>query len=229
MLSIFPHRFFFFLLKKKRRKQDGGVEGYALTLSCENPRITTSCWTIIGRKTLELTKKDNPHPKTKEKPQWDDRKGAITVKSNPITASWATHKLGNTYTTEVHPLEWRFWAHIRLPNLGVQQREEEFLENQTLKASGIWLQNFDRTGRNRDSTLGGHTQSSVCIGTQGKEQWPQGRLNQTYLLVLEVLLQRRGVAVAHCGDKDTGSRSSGKYSLAGALPGSVISPTKEPR
>ena len=49
--------------------QDGGVEGRALKPSCENTRITTSCWTIIDRKTLELTKKDTPHPKTKEKPQ----------------------------------------------------------------------------------------------------------------------------------------------------------------
>ena len=47
--------------------QDGGVEGRALTPSCENTRITTSCWTIINRKTLERTKKDTPHPKTKEK------------------------------------------------------------------------------------------------------------------------------------------------------------------
>ena len=76
------------------------------------------------------------------------------------------------------------------------------------------MQDFDRTGGNRDSTLGGHTQSSVRIGIQGKEQWPHGRLNQTYLLVLEGLLQRLGVAVAHREDKDTGSRSSGKYSLA---------------
>ena len=67
---------------------------------------------------------------------------------------------------------------------------------------------------NRDSTLGGHTQSNVHIGTQGKEQSPHRRLNQTYLLVLEGLLQRQVVAVAHCGDKDTGSRSSGKCSLA---------------
>ena len=51
------------------RNQDGGVEGRALTPSCENTRITTSCWTVIDRKTLELTKKDTPHPKTKEKPQ----------------------------------------------------------------------------------------------------------------------------------------------------------------
>ena len=49
-----------------------------------------------------------------------------------------------------------------------------------------------------------------------------------YLLVLEGLLQRRGVAVSHCEDKDTGSRSSGKYSLVRALPESAISPTKEP-
>ena len=32
-------------------------------------------------------------------------RGAITIKSNPITAGWVTHKLENTYTTEVHPLE----------------------------------------------------------------------------------------------------------------------------
>ena len=59
------------LIKKEReeRNQDGRVEGCALTSSCENTRITTSCWTIIDRKTLELTKKDTPHPKSKEKPQ----------------------------------------------------------------------------------------------------------------------------------------------------------------
>ena len=89
--------------------QDGRVEGRALT-PCESTRITTNCWTVIDRKTLELTKKDTPHPKTKEKPQWDSRRGAMTIKSNPITAGWVTHKLENNYTTEVHPLEWRFWA-----------------------------------------------------------------------------------------------------------------------
>ena len=36
------------------------------------------------------------------------------------------------------------------------------------------------------------------------------------------------MAVAHHGDKDTGSRSSGKYSLARALQESAISPTNEP-
>ena len=53
----------------ERLNQDGGVEGRAFTPSCENTRITTSCWKIVDRKTLEITKKDTPHPKTKEKPQ----------------------------------------------------------------------------------------------------------------------------------------------------------------
>ena len=72
------------------------------------------------------------------------------------------------------------------------------------------MQDFDRTGGNRDPTLGGRTWNSVCIGTRGKE----GRLKLTYLLVLECLLQRRGLALFHHGDKDTGSGGSGKYSLA---------------
>ena len=54
------------------------------------------------------------------------------------------------------------------------------------------MQDFDRTGGNRDSTLGGHTQSSVCIRTKEKEQGSQRRLNQTYLLVLEGRLQKWG-------------------------------------
>ena len=72
------------------------------------------------------------------------------------------------------------------------------------------------------------THKVVCTsGPKGKEQWPHKRLNQTYLLVWEGLLQRWGVAVANHRDKDTGSRSSGKYSLAWALLESAISPTKE--
>ena len=118
--------------------------------------------------------------------------------------------------------------HIRLSNLGVQQWEEEFPENQTLKAIRIWLQGFNRTGETQTPLLEG-THKVVCAsGPRGKEQGPHRRLNHTYLLVLEGLLQRQGVAVAHHGDKDTGSRSSGKHSLAWALLESAISPTKKP-
>ena len=137
------------------------------TPSCKSTRFTTNFWTIIDRKMLEHTKKDTLHPKTKEKPQWDGRRGTITIKSNPITAGWLTN------WRTIIPQKSTHWSedsepHVRLPNLGVWQREEEFLENQTLKASDIWLQDFDRTGGNRDSILGGHTQSGVHIGAQGE-------------------------------------------------------------
>ena len=81
-----------------------------LTPSCESTRITTNCWTIIDRKILEFTTKETPHPKAKEKPQWDGKRGTITLKSNPISTEWVTHKLETNYTTEIHPLEWRLWA-----------------------------------------------------------------------------------------------------------------------
>ena len=202
------------------------------TPSWERTGITTNCWTIINRKTLELTKKDTPHSKTKEKPQWDGRRGVITIKSNPIPAGWVTHKLENNYTTEVHSLKWRstHWSegsepHIRLLNLGVQQQEEESPKNQTLRPAGFDCRTWTRLGETETPHLE-VTHKVVCTpGPRRKEQWPHRRLNQTYLLVLEGLLQRQGVAVAHHGDKNTGSRSSGKYSSA--LPESTISPTKE--
>ena len=205
--------------------EDGGIKGHTLTPSCESTGITTNCWTIIDRRTLELTKKDVAHPRTGEKLQWHG--GSDTIKSNPKAAGLVTYKLENTYTTEVHPLEWKFWAPRQASHLGVWQWQEESLENQTLQDGGIWLQSFDRTWGSGDSTLGGHTQSTVSIRTQGRERWPHGRLKQTYLLVLEGLLQRQEVAVAYGGDKDTGGRSSGKCSLAWALPKSTISPTQE--
>ena len=156
------------------RNQDGREEGRALTTSCENSRITTSCWTIIDKKTLEFTITSTPHPKTKEKPQWDGRRGTITVKSNPITAGWVTHRLENTYPTEVKRLEWKFWAPHQVPNLGVWQWEEEFLEKETLKASGIWLQDFDRTGET-DTSLLEDTHKVVCtLGHRGRSSDPRG-------------------------------------------------------
>ena len=49
-------------------------------------------------------KKDTSGSGTKEKLQQDGRKGAITIKSNPIPARWATHKLKKNNTKEVLPL-----------------------------------------------------------------------------------------------------------------------------
>ena len=54
---------------------------------------TGGCW--------NPPKKDSPHPKTKKKPQQDGKRGAITIKSNPIPTGWVTHKLENSNTKEV--------------------------------------------------------------------------------------------------------------------------------
>ena len=214
---------------RDRLLQDSGAEGCALTPSCESTGNTTNCWTIINRKTLELTKKDTPHLKTKEKLQWDGKRGWITIKSNPITAGWVTHKLENNYTTEVQPLEWRFWAPYQASEPGDSSNR-----SRNFQRIRLWrLAEFDcRTSRGLGETetpLLEGTHRVVCAsGPRGKEQWPHRRLNNTCLLVLEDLLQRWRAAVAHHGDKDTGSRSTGKYSLLWALPESAISPSKEP-
>ena len=83
--------------------QDDGVD---------DTKATTSCWTTIERRMPDI-----PHPKTKKKPQWDGRMGTITIKSNPISNGWVTHKLENNNTKELLPLLWRF----RFPWLGRTQ------------------------------------------------------------------------------------------------------------
>ena len=212
----------------RRLVQDGRVEGHVLTPSCESTRITTNCWTIIDRKTVKVTKKYTPHTKTKEKPQWDGRRGKITIKSNPIPTGWVTHKLENNLTTEVQPLEWRFWTPCQASQSGGSGNGRRTSQRIRLwRLAGFDCRTSTGLGETETPLLQG-THNVMCVsGLRGKEQWPHRRLYQTNLLVLEGLLQRQGVAAAHSGDKDTGSRSSGKYSLAWALLESTISPTKE--
>ena len=57
---------------------------------------------------------------------------------------------------------------LKLPRLGIWQRDWESPGNLTLKGRGIWLQGFHRTGGGRDSTFGGHKKNLVCTKTQGK-------------------------------------------------------------
>ena len=125
------------------------------------------------------SKKDAPCPKTKKKPQWDGRRDAIMLKSSPILAGWAAHKLENNNTKEVLPLLWRFWA----PMSG-------FLPwgsgKGTWNPQGIWLWRpvgFDY----RTSTRLGKTETRFWVGTnrilcvprpREKAQWPHRTLTQ---------------------------------------------------
>jgi len=77
-------------------------------------------------------KKDTPHSKTKKKLRRNGRRDAIMIKSNPIPAGWEnnnTEKFSH-YCEGSKP-------HIRLPSLGIQQRDRESPGNLDLRASGI--------------------------------------------------------------------------------------------
>ena len=71
----------------------------------------------------------------------------------------------NNYTTEVLPLEQSFWdpgqaSHPKDPAMGAGIPREPDFEGQW-----IWSQDFHRTGENKDSTLGGYTQSLVLTSS----------------------------------------------------------------
>ena len=105
-------------IKVARRRQNG-VEGRELTSSYKNTKITTNCWTTTNKKKNSgnyQKKKDTLHPETKTKPQWDSRRDATAIKSNPIFTRWATHKLENNYIAEFLPQVWKFWAPHQSPH-----------------------------------------------------------------------------------------------------------------
>ena len=113
------------------------------------------------------------------------------------------------------------------PTWGYGNRRRSSQRIRLWKLAGFDYRTLTVLGKTETPLLEG-THKVVCTaGPRGKEQWPHRRLNQTSLVVLKGLLQKWGAAVAHHGDKDTGSRSSRKYSLARA-PESSISPTKQP-
>ena len=58
--------------------------------------------------------------------------------------------------------------HIKFPHLGIRHWEKEPPEHQALKASGVCVQELHGTGGNRDPILERHTQTFMCIGSQGK-------------------------------------------------------------
>lgn len=111
--------------------------------------------------------------------------------------------------------------HIRLPSL----REAG---GAAVKDSGVWSQELHRTGgENKRYILRVNTKSQAhpYPEEQSRDPWESG----TDLPA--------GVGGSHAeggggwltvGDKDAGSRSSGKYSLAGALLEATMSTTKQP-
>ena len=159
---------------------------------------------------LEPFKKDNPCPRTEEKPQWDDRRGVIMIKSNPIPARWVTYKLENNKTKDILSLLWRFWTSCQAsqpgdPTKGLGIPRESGLEGQGDLIIGL-LQDWGK----QTSLSGGTNKVSSAPRPKGKEQWPHRRLDQNYLQVLKSLLWRHGSAGAHHRMWGTGNSSLGR-------------------
>ena len=93
--------------------------------------LTGGCWNSLKEK------KDTPCHRTREMPQGDVRRGTITLKSNPIPTRWPIMEKNNA--REVLTFLWSSRPHIRLPNLGIWQRDWASPGNLTLKVNGIWL------------------------------------------------------------------------------------------
>ena len=117
---------------------------------------TGGCW--------NPSKKDTLRPE--KKPQWDSRRSAIAIKSNPIPTEWASHKLENSNTEEILRLLWRFWAPWQAFQLGDLTKNGD--------PQGIWpsgQQNLiiglpQDWGKQRLYSL--RARSFACTKTQGK-------------------------------------------------------------
>ena len=157
-------------------------------------------------------KKDTPHPRTKEKPQWNSRWGTITIKSNPIPSVWETHNLENNDIEEVLALLWRFSAPHQAfqpgdaaKGLGMP-RESDF-EGQWDLITGLPT----GLGETEMPLLTDINKTLYTPGLRGKEQQPHRRLSQTYLWMFEGLLKRCGLAETHHRDRGTGSSVPGRH------------------
>ena len=92
-------------------------------------------------------------------------------------------------------------------------------ENLALRVSGVWRQEFQRTGGNRNSTLGGEHKVSCTPGPREKSRDFLGFRARLPAGIggSPVEVEWEEVAAAHCRNKHRDSGSSGEYTLAWAL------------
>ena len=84
----------------------------------ETPESQLTAGQPTSKKCRSLSKNDILPPKTKKQPQKDGSMGTIRTTSNTVPMAWVTHKLENSYPTEVSPPYWKFWAPCQLPQPG---------------------------------------------------------------------------------------------------------------
>ena len=133
--------------------QDGRVEGLELTSSHRNTKLLSRKHENHYQLLNNNQQRRYSTSKDKKNPQWDSRKSASATQSNSIPTEWATHKLENTSQSFSHRTE-SSEPQIRLPSLQAWHQEEA-PEHLALKASRVWLKEFQRTRENRNSSMEG--------------------------------------------------------------------------
>ena len=152
--------------------QDGVTEENMLSCSCENAKITTSCWITINNQQEDARTQQKGYPMSKTRScsetagraavRWQEGCNHNKIKFHTVRG--VTHKLENNNTKKFSHCCEGSEPHVRLPSLGIWQRVWEFPGNLTLKTSGIWLQDFQRTGENRLQSW--RAQNILCTKTQ---------------------------------------------------------------
>ena len=120
------------------------------------------------------------------------------------------------YIADIPPQEREFWAPHQTPKTGVPASGGGTTEHLTLKASRAWLQELHGMGE-REIPLFEGTYKACAHQDPAQKQWLHGSQVQTYVMVLEGLLEGWGVAVVDSGFKDTGGRAICEYSLGWIL------------
>ena len=126
-----------------------------------------------------------------KKPQLDSRRGILMMWSDLIPPRWAAHRLENI--SQVLHRSQSSKPHIRLTSLGVASGGGA-LRVFGFQAQQECFQELHRTGENIFHPWGEHARACKHQDPEEK-QWLHRNLGQTYLLVLEGLLGKQGVAV----------------------------------
>ena len=123
---------------------------------------------------------------------------------------WVTHKLENKNIKVLLSLFWSFWTPHQASQPGDLTKEQEPPGN--LAWRPVEFICMTSTGLRETETLilEGTKKILLAPTPRGKQQWPNRWLNQNYLLVLDGLLWRRGLAGAHHRDQGPGSISLGR-------------------
>ena len=149
-------------------------------------------------------KRDTPCSKTKKKPEWNDRRCATKIKSNPISPGWVTHRLEKKMPKNFSYYYEGSEPYVRLPSLASYKGPWNPQEIWPWSPVGF----DDRLSRGLRGTeipvLEGTNKILHSWRPGREEQWPHRRLKQNYLLGLKGLVWVCRSAWAHHSNNGTG-------------------------